>query len=288
MRYTTLAQTPTLRRPAMIVALEGWNDAGEAATNAVRFVASELGAEPIGQIDAEEFYDFQQTRPNVRLTEEGERRIDWPSVQIRVAYLEEADRDLVLVDGHEPNLRWRTFAGEVLAVAEELGVETLVTVGALLADVPHSRPVPVIGSTTDPSLAERYNLAPSTYEGPTGMLGVLGDAARRADVPVLSLWATLPHYVQGSPNPRATLAIVRKLADLIPLDVDTEPLEEEGRAFDSALAEILSEDTELTGYVERLEAETDQEPSPLADLPPEQFVAEVERYLRDHPGGGRP
>jgi predicted ATP-grasp superfamily ATP-dependent carboligase len=271
----------------MLVALEGWNDAGEAATNAVRFVASEIGAEVIGQIDAEEFYDFQQTRPTVRLTPEGERRIDWPAVQIRVARLEDSDRDLVLVDGHEPNLRWRTFAGEVLGIAEALGVETMVTIGALLADVPHSRPVPVIGSTSDPRLAERYNLAPSTYEGPTGMLGVLGDAARKAGLPVLSLWATLPHYVQGSPNPRAALALVRKLAELLPLDVDTEPLEEEGRAFDSALAEILSEDTELTGYVERLEAETDQGPSPLADLPPEQLVAEVERYLRDHPGGGR-
>jgi predicted ATP-grasp superfamily ATP-dependent carboligase len=288
MRYTTLAQTPALRRPAMIVALEGWNDAGEAATNAVRFVASELGAEAIGQIDAEEFYDFQQTRPTVRLTDAGERRIDWPAVQVRVVRLRDGDRDLVLVDGHEPNLRWRTFAGEVLAIAEELGVETLVTVGALLADVPHSRPVPVIGSTSDPKLAERYGLVRSTYEGPTGMLGVLGDVARRMRLPALSLWATLPHYVQGSPNPRATLALVRKLAEMLPLDVDTEPLEEEGRAFDSALAEILSEDTELTGYVERLEAETDQEPSPLADLPPEQFVAEVERYLRDHPGGGRP
>jgi predicted ATP-grasp superfamily ATP-dependent carboligase len=272
----------------MVVALEGWNDAGEAATNAVRFVASELGAEAIGQIDAEEFYDFQQTRPTVRLTDGGERRIDWPAVQVHVVRLEDADRDLVLIDGHEPNLRWRTFAGEVLAIAEELGVETLVTVGALLADVPHSRPVPVIGSTSDPGLAERYGLVASTYEGPTGMLGVLGDVARRMRIPVLSLWATLPHYVQGSPNPRATLALVHKLAEVLPLEVDTEPLEEEGRAFDSALAEILSEDTELTGYVERLEAETDQEPSPLADLPPEQFVAEVERYLRDHPGGGRP
>jgi predicted ATP-grasp superfamily ATP-dependent carboligase len=287
MRYTTLAQTPTLRRAAMLVALEGWNDAGEAATNALRFVGNELGAEVIGQIDAEEFYDFQQTRPTVRLAGDGERRIDWPSVQIRVVRLAQADRDLVLVDGHEPNLRWRTFAGEVLAIAEQLGVEMLVTVGALLADVPHSRPVPVIGSTSDPTLAERFGLVPSTYEGPTGMLGVLGDAARRARLPVLSLWATLPHYVQGSPNPRATLALVRKLTELMPLEVDTAPLEEEGRAFDSALAEILSEDTELTGYVERLEAESDREPSPLAELPPEQFVAEVERYLRDHPGGGR-
>lgn len=288
MRYTTLVQTPTLRRPVMLVAFEGWNDAGEAATNAVRFLASELDAETIGHIDAEEFFDFQQTRPTIRLTDAGDRRIDWPSVRIRVVRLPGGDRDLVLVDGHEPNLRWRTFAGELLAVAGQLRVETLVTVGALLADVPHSRPVPVIGSTSDPGLAERFRLPPSSYEGPTGMLGVLGDAARRASLPTLSLWATLPHYVQGSPNPRATLALVRRLGDLLSLEVDTEPLEEEGRAFDSALAEILSEDTELTGYIERLEAESEADPSPLADLPPEQLVAEVERYLRDHPGGGRP
>jgi proteasome assembly chaperone (PAC2) family protein len=288
MRYTTLAQTPTLSRPAMIVAFEGWNDAGEAASSALGFVASELGAELIGRIDAEEFYDFQQTRPSVRLADDGERRIDWPSVRVRVARLAGGEHDLVLVDGHEPNLRWRTFADEVVEIARHLEVETVITVGALLADVPHSRPVPVVGSSTDPKLAERLGLAPSSYEGPTGMLGVIGDAARRAGLPALSLWATLPHYVQGSPNPRAALALVRRLGELVPLRLDTSPLEEESRMFESALEEILSEDTELTGYVERLEAETDREQGDLADLPPEQLVAEVERFLRDHPGGSRP
>jgi predicted ATP-grasp superfamily ATP-dependent carboligase len=273
----------------LVAAFEGWNDAGEAATSALAFVSSALRAAPIGYIDPEEFFDFQVTRPTVRLVEEGERRIDWPVVHIQAATIPGADRDLILLHGHEPNMRWRTFAAEVIGLANELDVELLVTLGALLADVPHTRPVQVVGSAGDRELARRLGLATSRYEGPTGVLGVLGDAARRASLPGISIWAALPHYVQASPNPRAALALVVKLRELLPLPLDTALLEEATVKFDATVAEVVAEDPELVGYVERLEAEADRgnEENQLADLPPEQFVEEVERFLRDQPGGSR-
>jgi predicted ATP-grasp superfamily ATP-dependent carboligase len=287
MQYTTFQRRPRLRRPVLVAAFEGWNDAGEAATSALAFVSSALRAEPIGYIDPEEFFDFQVTRPTVRLVDGDHRQIDWPVVQIQAATVPRADRDLVLLRGHEPNLRWRTFATEVMGVAGELDVELVVTLGALLADVPHTRPVQVVGSAGDQELARRLGIATSRYEGPTGVLGILGDAARRASLPGISIWAALPHYVQASPNPRAALALVRKLRELLPLPLDTASLEEATRKFDATVAEVVAEDPELVGYVERLEAEADRDQNELAALPPEQLVAEVERFLRDQPGGSR-
>jgi predicted ATP-grasp superfamily ATP-dependent carboligase len=286
MQHTTFTRRPELRRPILVAAFEGWNDAGEAASAALNFVAEELGAETIGHIDPEEFYDFQVTRPSVRLGEDGERRIQWPTVEILAAVLPEADRDLLLVRGSEPNLRWRAFAGELVDVANELGAELVVTLGALLADVPHTRPVNVVGTTVDHELAARLDLATSRYEGPTGMIGVLADAARRATLPSVSIWAALPHYVQASPNPRAALALVTKLEELLPLELDTDSLEEASETFDATVAEIVEDDPELVGYVKRLEEEADRDDE-LADLPADELVAEVERFLRDQPGGNR-
>jgi predicted ATP-grasp superfamily ATP-dependent carboligase len=180
-----------------------------------------------------------------------------------------------------------------MGVASELDVELFVTLGALLADVPHTRPVQVAGSAGDHELAERLGISTSRYEGPTGVLGVLGDAARQADLPAISIWAALPHYVQASPNPRAALALVSKLRELLPLPLDTDALEDATRKFDETVAEVVAEDPELLGYVERLEAEADKEladqedDNALASLPPEELVAEVERFLRDQPGGSR-
>jgi predicted ATP-grasp superfamily ATP-dependent carboligase len=286
MQHTTFTRRPELRRPILVAAFEGWNDAGEAASAALNFVAEELGAETIGHIDPEEFYDFQVTRPSVRLGEDGERRIQWPTVEILAAVLPEADRDLLLVRGSEPNLRWRAFAGELVDVANELGAELVVTLGALLADVPHTRPVNVVGTTVDHELAARLDLATSRYEGPTGMIGVLADAARRATLPSVSIWAALPHYVQASPNPRAALALVTKLEELLPLELDTDSLKEASETFDATVAEIVEDDPELVGYVKRLEEEADRDDE-LADLPADELVAEVERFLRDQPGGNR-
>jgi predicted ATP-grasp superfamily ATP-dependent carboligase len=291
MQHTTFTRRPELRRPILIAALEGWNDAGEAASAALTFLATELQAEPIGHIDSEEFYDFQQIRPTVELIGD-QRKIVWPQLELLAAELPGSDRDLVLLQGHEPNLRWRTFAGEVMEIAAELGAELFVTMGALLADVPHTRPVQVAGSTGDDELGTRLGLSPSRYEGPTGMIGVLGDEARRAGLPAISIWAALPHYVQASPNPRAALALVNKLQELLPLSLETGSLGEASDAFDRTVAEIVAEDPDLIGYVERLEEEadrdaSDQEANALAELPPEQLVAEVERFLRDQPGGSR-
>jgi len=288
MDHTTFLHRPALRRPVLVAAFEGWNDAGEAATTALGFVAAALDAETFAHIDPEEFYDFQQTRPTVRLADGSRRVIDWPTVEFQSVRLPASDRDVILVRGNEPNLRWRSFAREVLEVTRAFDAEMVVTLGALLADVPHTRPVQVVGSAGDRALADKLGMATSRYEGPTGILGVLADAAIGADVPAVSLWAALPHYVQATPNPRAALALVERLRTLLSLPLDTSSLVEATDAFDATVADIVADDPELVSYVERLEADHDQEASSLENLPPDQFVAEVERFLRDHPGGSRP
>jgi proteasome assembly chaperone (PAC2) family protein len=293
MDHTTLIRRPRLRGPVLLAAFDGWNDAGEAATTALDAIGDALAAETFATIDPEEFYDFQATRPTVRLVD-GHRRVEWPAVELRAARLPAADHDLIVVRGHEPNLRWRTFASEIIQVASSLGVEMLVTVGALLADVPHTRPVQVVSSAGDRDLAERLGLNVSRYEGPTGILGVLGDLASGEGIPSIGLWAALPHYLNLAPNPWGAMALIEELRRLLPMAVDTGPLADQTGAFDAAVADLVDENPELAGYIERLEADTDEdeddeeEGSPgLADLPPEELVAEVERYLRDHPGGSR-
>jgi proteasome assembly chaperone (PAC2) family protein len=287
MDHVTLISRPPLRRPVLLAAFDGWNDAGESATTALDAIGAELDAEVFATVDPEEFYDFQATRPTVRLVE-GMRHVDWPAVELRAVRLPAADHDLILLRGHEPNLRWRTFASEVMELAASLGVEMVVTVGALLADVPHTRPTQVVSSTSDPLLAERLGLPISRYEGPTGILGVLGDAAARVGIPAVGLWAALPHYLHLAPNPWGAMALVEELGRLLPVSVDLGELAGQTEAFDAAVSDLIEENPELAGYIERLEADSDEEDPPgLADLPPEQFVAEVERYLRDHPGGSR-
>jgi proteasome assembly chaperone (PAC2) family protein len=285
MEHVTLIRRPRLRRPVLLAAFDGWNDAGESATTAIDAIGVALDAVTFATVDPEEFYDFQATRPTVRLVE-GLRHVDWPTVELRAAELTQADHDLILLRGHEPNLRWRTFAAEVMEVAASLGVEMVVTVGALLADVPHTRPTQVVSSTSDPLLGEQLGLPVSRYEGPTGILGVLSDAAGRAGIPAVGLWAALPHYLHLAPNPWGAMALVEELGRLLPVAVDTSGLAGQTQAFDAAVTDLLDENPELTGYVERLEADADDPPG-LADLPPEELVAEVERYLRDHPGGSR-
>jgi proteasome assembly chaperone (PAC2) family protein len=294
MDHTTLIRRPRLRGPVLLAAFDGWNDAGEAATSALDVVADGLEAETFAILDPEEFYDFQATRPTVRMVE-GRRRIEWPQVELRAARLPTADHDLIVVRGHEPNLRWRTFADEIVELAADLRVEMVVTVGALLADVPHTRPVQVVSSAGDRDLAERLGLNLSRYEGPTGILGVLGDAATREGIPTIGLWAALPHYLNLAPNPWGAMALIRELGRLLPMAVDTSALAGQTEAFDAAVTELIDDNPELAGYIERLEADSDDDEddedddgSPgLADLPPEELVAEVERYLRDHPGGSR-
>jgi proteasome assembly chaperone (PAC2) family protein len=294
MDHTTLIRRPRLRGPVLLAAFDGWNDAGEAATTAIDAVAEALGAETFATVDPDEFYDFQVTRPTVHLVDDL-RQVDWPTVELRAARLPGADHDLIVVRGHEPNLRWRTFANEIVEVARSFGAGMLVTVGALLADVPHTRPVQVVSSAGDRNLAERLGLSISRYEGPTGILGVLGEVATRAGIPTVGLWAALPHYLNLAPNPWGAMALVQELGRLLPLPVDTSALAGQTEAFDAAVADLVEENPELAGYIERLEADADDEDdeddedgSPgLADVPPEELVAEVERFLRDHPGGSR-
>jgi proteasome assembly chaperone (PAC2) family protein len=288
MDHVTLISRPRLRRPVLLAAFDGWNDAGESATTAIDAIGVALHAKTFATVDPEDFYDFQATRPTVRLVE-GLRHVDWPVVELRAAELPQADHDLILLRGHEPNLRWRTFATEVVDVAASLGVEMVVTVGALLADVPHTRSTQVVSSTSDQFLAEQLGLPVSRYEGPTGILGVLSDAAARAGIPAVGLWAALPHYLHLAPNPWGAIALVEELGRLLPVAVDTSGLAGQTQAFDTAVAELLEENPELAGYIERLEADADDpdDPPGLADLPPEELVAEVERYLRDNPGGSR-
>lgn len=290
MRYTSFVDHPPTRHAILLAAFEGWNDAGEAATTALQLIGADLDARVVARIDPEEFYDFQQTRPTVRAAA-GRVALEWPHVELRLAHLPD-DRDLLLLTGAEPNLRWRGFTQEVLDLARTMGVEKIVTVGALLADVPHTRETRVVASAVDPELVAPLQLTRSRYEGPTGILGVIAQAASTARIPSLSLWAALPHYVQATPNPRATQALIQRLAQLLEFPVETASLEDATDMYDRTVAEMVADDPELAGYVSRLEHEADEADdaddvptAPLAELPPGQLAAEVERYLREHRGG---
>src|SRR4051794_15463491 len=215
-----------LRAPALICAFKGWNDAADAASTALTFVGASLGASRFASIDPEEFYDFQNTRPKVRVTEGRSREITWPEVEIFEAKVPGAPRDLILLVGFEPAYRWRTFCSLIVELAEALGAQLVVTMGSLLADVPHSRPVAITGIASDEALVERLGLQSSMYEGPTGIVGVLHSAFAAVGVPTASLWAAVPHYVAGAPNPKAALALVRSVEGLVGVSVDAADLEE--------------------------------------------------------------
>src|SRR5437764_1556766 len=214
-----------LRAPAVVCAFKGWNDAADAASSAATFVGSALGARRFATIDPEEFYDFQATRPRIKMTEGRTREIEWPAVELYEARVPRAPRDLILLSGSEPSFRWRTFSAVIVELVEALGAQLVVTLGALLADVPHTRPVSITGLASDAALITRLGLASSSYEGPTGILGVLHAACQQAGLPSASLWAAVPHYIAATPNPKAALALVRKLEGLVGVAVDATDLE---------------------------------------------------------------
>jgi proteasome assembly chaperone (PAC2) family protein len=274
-----------LRSPVLVAAFEGWNDAGEAATAAVEHLEQAWPAEPVAALDPDEFYDFQVTRPTVSLVDGTARRISWPTTRFSVCRLPTSDRDVVLVRGIEPNLRWRAFCQELLAVAAELDVATVVTLGALLADNPHTRPVPVSGTASDPGTAAALGLDRSRYEGPTGIVGVLQDAAQRAGLPAASFWAAVPHYVAQPPCPKATVALLRRVEDLLDVAVPLGELPEQARDWERRVDELAAEDSEVAEYIaalEQREQETD-----LPEASGEAIAKEFERYLRrggDEPG----
>ena len=272
---------PELSRPVLVAAFRGWNDGGQGASLGGGYLAKQWGATRFAEIDPEGFYDFQATRPHVSLVDGLTRRLDWPDNGFFHAAIPGADRDAVLLLGIEPNLRWRTFSNLVLDLAKDLGVELVVTLGSLLADVPHTRPAPVTGAATDPALVEQLGLEPSRYEGPTGIVGVVHDACRDAGIPSVSLWAAVPHYVSLAPSPRAALALVRRFGELIHVDIDLEELEQASSEYSEQVSEAVSTDTETAQYVEELERRVDMLDA-AEDLPSgETLAAELTRYLRE-------
>lgn len=271
-----------LRAPAMVCAFQGWNDAGDAASSAVSFLASSLQARRFARIDSEEFYDFQTNRPNVQFNDENEREIVWPAVEVLEATAPRAPRDLVLVQGVEPSLRWRSFTGHIVELAEALGVQVVVSLGALLGDVPHTRPVSMSGHATDPALMERLGMQGSTYEGPTGIVGVLHAACAQAGLPSASLWAGVPHYVAAAANPKAALALVRRVEGLIGVSVDVSELESAAADYERQVGLAVQSDPDIQAFVERLEqaAEGDEDVAP-EDVPSGDAIArEFQRFLR--------
>jgi proteasome assembly chaperone (PAC2) family protein len=275
-------ERPALTRPVLVSAFRGWNDGGQGASLAGGYLAKTWEAEQFAEIDPEGFYDFQATRPHVTLVDGLTRRIDWPENSFYHAHLPGTDRDVILLLGIEPNVRWRAFTELIVDLARDLGVELMVSLGALLADVPHTLPAPVTGSATDQALVEKLGLSASRYEGPTGIVGVLHDACRREDIPSVSLWAAVPHYVSLTPSPRAAKALCERLAELLEADVDLDDLEEAEGAYAEQVSEAVASDPETAAYVEELEQRADSLPDE-ADLPSgDALAAELSRYLREH------
>lgn len=286
MTLLNIDQLPELKDPIVIVAFEGWNDAANAATDAARFVVRRMGARKFASIDSERFYDFRETRPNVQLTLTGDREVQWPQNDFYYARNPKGGHDIVVSVGVEPSLAWRTFAETHLALYRELGVKLVVALGALLADVPHTRPTRVTGTALDPEVASRLNLAASRYEGPTGIVGVLHEFLRRANVPAASLWANVPHYITTNSNPMATSALLQRLQEVLGLTFDLTELEGASRRFVQEVDTALGTNPEVAEYVQRLEEAADnpdeEPPDREGELPPSaDVILDVEEFLRN-------
>jgi predicted ATP-grasp superfamily ATP-dependent carboligase len=279
-----------LRSPAMICAFQGWNDAGDAASGATSYLASELEAKRFASIDIEEFYDFQANRPRIQLAGEHGRKITWPSVEMFEARSPAGQRDLVLVQGVEPSLRWKSFCSLIVDLAEALGVQLVITLGALLADVPHSRPVSMTGSASDPAILDRLGLITSSYEGMTGIVGVLHSACTDAGLRTASIWASVPHYVAAAANPKATLALLRKVELVAGPTVELSELELAAGEYERQVGLAVQSDPDIQAFVERLERDTDSEAEQMRadELPSgESLAREFQRFLRQRGGEDR-
>jgi proteasome assembly chaperone (PAC2) family protein len=278
-----LTELPRLSDPVMIAAFEGWNDAGEAASATIEHLCEVWEAEVFAALDPEDYYDFQVNRPLIGMDDEGQRRVTWPTTRLLWAHVPGIDRDVIVVDGIEPSMRWRSYTIELLELADQLGVSTLVTVGALLADVPHTRPIPVTMTSDDPTLLARLPAEQSRYEGPTGIVGVLQAAATDAGIPAASLWAAVPHYVAVVPNPKGALALLRKLETLVGVTVDATELESSAVDYERQVSRAVEMDPDVQAFVERLERAADEEeatPDP-GELPSGDLLArEFQRFLR--------
>jgi proteasome assembly chaperone (PAC2) family protein len=279
MEPLTWSDRPQLQRPVVVAAFEGWNDAGDAATTAARWLRDRWAPEPLATIDPEDFFDFTATRPQVQLDDGLTRRIVWPATD--ATWGAGTGTDAIVVVGHEPHLRWRTYCEQIVRVAQAYDARLVLTLGALLAEVPHTAPVSVIGTAADEALIERFHLRRSTYEGPTGIVGVLQDACARAGIPAASLWASVPAYVPGAPSPKAALALVERAAEVVSVGVVTTDLEIASASYERQVSEVVADDDEMREYVSHLEARYEGAVDDEAGPSPASLVEEVERFLRD-------
>jgi proteasome assembly chaperone (PAC2) family protein len=286
---TELENWPELQAPVLVAAFEGWNDAGDAATGAIEHLELTWQATPLAAIDPDDYYDFQVNRPTVSQVDGVTRRISWPTTRLSVCRPAGADFDLVLVRGIEPNMRWRSFCEELLDIVRALDVRTVVTLGALLADSPHTRPTPVTGTAYDPASATRYGLERSRYEGPTGIVGVLQEACVLAGIPAISFWAAVPHYVAQPPNPKATIALLHRVEEVLDIAVPLGELPAQADDWQKLVNEMADEDEDVRDYIRNLEERDDD--GEMREASGDAIAKEFERYLRrrDKPeGGGRP
>lgn len=272
---------PELRTPVIIAAFAGWSDAGDAATTAARFLVDHWEAERFAAVDPEVFYDFTSTRPRVEFDDAGERQVTWPENEFFAASIPGTAADAVIVIGNEPQLRWRTFCEQITGVAQTTGVGAALTFGALLAEVPHARPVSVFGVGHDERMTRDLGLLVSRYEGPTGITGVLQTAFRDLDIPSASMWAAVPTYVPSAPSPKAALALVERAGRFLDVTIDTSVLRDASKAYEEEVSELVEEDDETSDYVRQIEERYDEEEPQLFIDDAPRLVEEVERFLRD-------
>ena len=278
-------QIPALRSPVMVIAFSGWNDAGEAATGAVSHLLgswtdskTDVVPELIAEVDVEEFYDFQVNRPTVYIDESSIRSLTWPGTQVFGLRTPELDHDFVVIRGVEPSMKWKTFAANILDLADDLEVDMVITLGSMLADTPHTRPITVSGSGAHPEIAQRLGVEISRYEGPTGILGVIQDACVRRGIDAISLWAAIPHYASGSPSPKATLALINALEDFLEISLPQGDLHNESHEWEVEVSEMAKEDSDVAEYVKALEESKDA--AELPEVSGESIARELERFLR--------
>ena len=279
---------PTLVDPVMIAAFEGWNDAGEAASTALEHLELTWDATPLASIDPEDYYDFQVTRPHVKMAGGITRRIEWHTTRLSVAQIPGTDRHVVLVNGIEPNLRWRSFCAELLGHVERLGVTKVITLGALLTDTPHTRPTPVTGTSYDTSSAAELRVEPTSYQGPTGIVGVFQNACVEAGIPAVSFWASVPHYVSQARVPKAAVALLHRIEEVLDVEVPLGALPEQAEEWERTVSEMAEADDEVREYVRQLEeqAEADAGTDELSKASGDEIAADFERYLRRRGPGG--
>lgn len=275
-----------LTDPIVVAAFEGWNDAGDAASSAIEHLQLTWDASPLSEIDPDPYYDFQVSRPTVKLVEGVTRQVTWPTTRLSVCRPPGCEHDIVLIHGIEPNMRWKAFCSELMEQITGIGARTVVTLGALLADAPHTRPVPVTGTAYDEDSAERYELERSQYEGPTGIVGILQDACVRAGIPAISFWAAVPHYVSQPPSPKATLALLHRVEEALDVEVPLNNLPEQAEEWENTVSEMAEEDEDVRNYVRALEERGDAEVK-LTETSGDAIAAEFERYLRRRGPGGK-